>query len=225
MTEEHSNIAVVASRLATMPARTPGLLGRQRPTVRAGAATEREALTRVWAAGRRREATARRTRAGQRSPGAVSLVILIAARRPKTTSIPRTRMVGRSREAISPLTQTAVRGQETAFLPHGRLAVRSPETTSPLARQMGDRPEAVSPLIPRKLETTSHLTLATVHRPEAVAPLGWEAPCRPGTTSPPHGWVEAVGLAWAAAAGEGRARTRRGMPASCVEGSRADCDD
>src|SRR5580704_12980894 len=195
MTEEHSNIVVVASRLATMPARTPGLLGRQRPTVRAGAATEREALTRVWAAGRRRE-------------------------------------------AISPLTQTAVRRQETAFLPHGRLAVRCRETTSPLARQMGDRPEAVSPLIPRKLETTSHLTLATVHRPEAVAPLGWEAPCRHGTTSPPHGWVEAaghawpavatawaVGLAWAAAAGEGRARTRRGIPASCIVGSRADCYD
>jgi hypothetical protein len=213
-----------------MPPRTPGLLGWQRSTVRARAATERVALTRVWAEGRRREPTARRTLAEQRSQGAVSLFTQIAARRPKTTSLPHTRMVGRSREAISPLTQTAVRRQETVSLPHGRPVVRSRETPSRLMRLVGDTPEAVSPLIPRTLETTSRLTLAAVHRPEAVAPLGWEAACRHGTTSPrawvavrqqettppPHGWVAAAhawaaaGLAWAAVAGEGRPKRGAG---------------
>jgi len=211
-------MAVAACRPIITQPHTPGLLGPQRPTVTAGTATERETLT---AAGRRPEATARRTRAAQRRRGATSRLTRITGRRPETTSLRRVRMVGRNREAIPPLTQTAGRRAETVFLLHARPVERRHETTSRLTRQVGDSPETVSPLILRKRETVSRLVWAG-DRPEAAAPLGWEAACshgttsrrawvvgrRRGTTSRPHGWVAAVAIwaaesAWAAA-GEGR---------------------
>jgi hypothetical protein len=167
------------SRLAIMPRRTPGPLGQRRPTVTAAAAMEREALTLVRAAGHSQEATARCTRAGQRSRGAASPLTQTAVRRPRATLLRLARMVGRSREAASPLAQTAVRRPETVSLPRARIVGRSREATSPL--------------IPRKQETTSRRTWAAVHRPGAAPLLGWEAERR-GATSPQDGWV-AAGLA------------------------------